>query len=107
ARTDADGDAEHGRGLMLVQALSTKWGWDFPQGLGGKAVWAQLAALSQPMRLSRDSRQAPGIGRRRPARDSRVSDASGVADTAVLSSFGLRGSACRWAMNDGRWRRPG
>jgi anti-sigma regulatory factor (Ser/Thr protein kinase) len=51
ARTDADGDAEHGRGLMLVQALSTKWGWDFPQGLGGKAVWAQLAALLQPTRI--------------------------------------------------------
>ena len=52
ARTDADGDAEHGRGLMLVQALSTKWGWDFPQGLGGKAVWAQIGALLQPMQHS-------------------------------------------------------
>jgi|GEM_PF-1269570 len=49
---DADDDAEHGRGLMLVQALSTRWGWDFPQTLGGKAVWAQIEALSQPMRHS-------------------------------------------------------
>jgi len=40
---DADDDAEHGRGLMLVQALSTRWGWDFPRGAGGKAVWAQYA----------------------------------------------------------------
>jgi anti-sigma regulatory factor (Ser/Thr protein kinase) len=42
-RTDADSDAEHGRGLMLVQALSVQWGWAFPAGTGGKAVWAQIA----------------------------------------------------------------
>jgi anti-sigma regulatory factor (Ser/Thr protein kinase) len=89
ARTYADGDAEHGRGLMLVQAISTKWGWDFPQGLGGKAVWAQIGALLQPMRHS----ATPGRRRHRKAaaaRDSRVADASGGADTSVLSSFGLR-----------------
>jgi anti-sigma regulatory factor (Ser/Thr protein kinase) len=40
---DAGSDAEHGRGLMLVQALSAQWGWDFPAGTGGKAVWAQCA----------------------------------------------------------------
>jgi anti-sigma regulatory factor (Ser/Thr protein kinase) len=34
-------DAEHGRGLRLVEALSTRWGWT-PQG-PGKAVFAVLA----------------------------------------------------------------
>jgi anti-sigma regulatory factor (Ser/Thr protein kinase) len=41
-RVDADGWAENGRGLMLVQALSARWGWAFPPGTGGKAVWAEL-----------------------------------------------------------------
>jgi hypothetical protein len=41
-RTDAGSDAESGRGLMLVQAISTRWGWDFPQDMGGKVVWASL-----------------------------------------------------------------
>jgi anti-sigma regulatory factor (Ser/Thr protein kinase) len=38
---DADGQAETGRGLMLVEAVSARWGWGFPLGIGGKAVWAQ------------------------------------------------------------------
>jgi hypothetical protein len=40
---DATEDAETGRGLLLVEALSTRWGWHFPPGLGGKVVWAQAA----------------------------------------------------------------
>jgi anti-sigma regulatory factor (Ser/Thr protein kinase) len=39
-RIDADGEAEKGRGLMLVEAISARWGWDLPQRIGGKAVWA-------------------------------------------------------------------
>jgi anti-sigma regulatory factor (Ser/Thr protein kinase) len=34
------GDAEHGRGLNIVEALSASWGWR-PQG-SGKAVYAIL-----------------------------------------------------------------
>lgn len=38
-------DAEDGRGLLLVEALSLKWGWYFPAstspgGHAGKVVWA-------------------------------------------------------------------
>ncbi len=33
-------DAENGRGLLLVDALSKRWGWYFAAGLGGKVVWA-------------------------------------------------------------------
>ena len=39
---DTGDDAETGRGLLIVQAVSTRWGWDFPPELGGKVVWAQI-----------------------------------------------------------------
>jgi len=39
---DTGDDAETGRGLLIVQAVSTQWGWDFPPELGGKVVWAQI-----------------------------------------------------------------
>ena len=42
APMDADDDAENGRGLLLVQAVSARWGWHFPPGIGGKVVWAQV-----------------------------------------------------------------
>jgi hypothetical protein len=37
---DVGEDAESGRGLLIVQAVSARWGWDFPSGMGGKVVWA-------------------------------------------------------------------
>ena len=42
---DSGQEAENGRGLLLVQALSTQWGWYFPTGISpggrdGKVVWA-------------------------------------------------------------------
>jgi anti-sigma regulatory factor (Ser/Thr protein kinase) len=40
ARTQADDDAEYGRGLLLVEAASTNWGWYAPRGQAGKVVWA-------------------------------------------------------------------
>ena len=42
-RTDADDTAEGGRGLMLVAALSERWGWRPATG-GGKFVWAVLGS---------------------------------------------------------------
>jgi anti-sigma regulatory factor (Ser/Thr protein kinase) len=36
-----DDDAEHGRGLFIVSALSKRWGW-YPGRNGGKHVWAAL-----------------------------------------------------------------
>lgn len=33
-------DAESGRGLQLVEAISQRWDWYFPQETGGKVVWA-------------------------------------------------------------------
>ncbi|WP_328917265.1 MULTISPECIES: ATP-binding protein [unclassified Streptomyces] len=37
----ASGDAEGGRGLLLVQALSERWGTAHPAA-GGKVVWSEL-----------------------------------------------------------------
>lgn len=37
-----DLDAESGRGLMLVDALAERWGWEVPPSGRGKIVWALL-----------------------------------------------------------------
>lgn len=50
-RMDAPEDAEHGRGLLLVEAVSKQWGW-FPaepgnpwaDGHHGKVVWAVVVS---------------------------------------------------------------
>jgi anti-sigma regulatory factor (Ser/Thr protein kinase) len=39
---DPGDDAETGRGLFIVQAVSAQWGWDFLPELGGKVVWTQI-----------------------------------------------------------------
>ena len=39
-----DPDAEHGRGLLLVEALSEEWGTRRPAGYPGKVVWARCGA---------------------------------------------------------------
>jgi anti-sigma regulatory factor (Ser/Thr protein kinase) len=43
-RIDAADDAENGRGLLLVEAISVRWSWYVPHHLGGKIVWAQIGA---------------------------------------------------------------
>jgi anti-sigma regulatory factor (Ser/Thr protein kinase) len=41
-RMSISGDAESGRGLLLVETISDRWDWYFPQDTGGKVVWAEL-----------------------------------------------------------------
>lgn len=43
-RIDAGDQAENGRGLMLVEAMSERWGWYARENTTGKFVWATLAA---------------------------------------------------------------
>lgn len=38
----ATAEQEHGRGLVLVEALSERWSWGVVQGWRGKVVWAEL-----------------------------------------------------------------
>lgn len=40
---DVADDAESGRGLVLVEALSDRWDWFAHQGLDGKVVWCELS----------------------------------------------------------------
>jgi hypothetical protein len=37
-------DDESGRGLMLVEALAERWGWDLTANGGGKIVWAPVGS---------------------------------------------------------------
>jgi anti-sigma regulatory factor (Ser/Thr protein kinase) len=41
-RCDLELGAEHGRGLMLVDALCDQWSWYTSEGLSGKVVWAKV-----------------------------------------------------------------
>jgi anti-sigma regulatory factor (Ser/Thr protein kinase) len=40
----ASADAENGRGLLLVNAISNRWNWYVPPHDSGKVVWALLEA---------------------------------------------------------------
>jgi anti-sigma regulatory factor (Ser/Thr protein kinase) len=40
ARAEITDEAESGRGLLLVEAMSEQWNWYFPERTGGKVVWA-------------------------------------------------------------------
>jgi len=56
--TDAGPDAESGRGLMLVQALSKEWSYYFPPS-GGKTIYAVISAdelASTPGRTTQEER---------------------------------------------------
>ena len=56
---------EHGRGLLLVSAMTDAWGVE-PLLAGGKVVWAELRSASEPPGGSRDERagsaRLPGGG---------------------------------------------
>lgn len=39
-RKDVGPEAEAGRGVLLIEALSAQWGWYTPDGESGKIVWA-------------------------------------------------------------------
>jgi hypothetical protein len=58
---------EHGRGLMMVDALAARWDWYYPAGrYGGKVVWALCGAGPwpdgpQPHRDAITGEAAPGI----------------------------------------------
>ena len=68
--TDAGDEAEHGRGLMLVDTVSEQWGWYSREDSGGKFVWAILQALlhsgRQPPRGGNSGHNAVPAGRASP-----------------------------------------
>jgi anti-sigma regulatory factor (Ser/Thr protein kinase) len=56
---DAQDDAEHGRGLQMVAALSAGWSWT-PDDIG-KAVFAILMHKGQPVEAISDQRILSGV----------------------------------------------
>jgi anti-sigma regulatory factor (Ser/Thr protein kinase) len=56
-RADVSDETENGRGLLLVETISTQWGWYVPAGHGstspgdqhGKVVWALVASSTGHM----------------------------------------------------------
>ena len=61
-RRAAAPDAEHGRGLNIVDALSARWGAYHPGGdLGGKVVWAVAAAPARWRAPALPARLTPAL----------------------------------------------
>ena len=57
---NASADAESGRGLLLVEALSSCWG-SYPVAGGGKAVWAQIPSGAETTPGSPAVPDAPSV----------------------------------------------
>jgi Histidine kinase-like ATPase domain len=47
AAKQPDPDAEGGRGLLLVEALTERWGWEHNPNWPGKVVWAELVSKTR------------------------------------------------------------
>jgi anti-sigma regulatory factor (Ser/Thr protein kinase) len=47
-RLEVGEDAESGRGLLIVEALSDKWDWYAHASLGGKVVWCEVTVSASP-----------------------------------------------------------
>jgi anti-sigma regulatory factor (Ser/Thr protein kinase) len=45
-RKDVDVWAESGRGLQILDVLSSRWGWYEPPVVGGKCVWCEIPRSS-------------------------------------------------------------
>jgi anti-sigma regulatory factor (Ser/Thr protein kinase) len=58
-RANVADDAESGRGLVLVEALSDRWDWFADKGMGGKVVWCELTHKT----MAQIPGGAPGTGR--------------------------------------------
>jgi hypothetical protein len=80
ARPNLRADAERGRGLALVEALSSRWGW-YPTSTAGlrKVVWAEwLLGPGETMSAEEQAMQGP------PTPDSsRSRDVSGLTDAEL------------------------
>jgi hypothetical protein len=94
-------DEEHGRGLALVEALSTRWGW-FRARDRGKIVWAEMGIERTERPRLETTRDAPMTLPRRSPRD--------VPPPAVAITFTDEPTLLRRVVNGLRaldaWHRP-
>lgn len=84
--TENSGDneeAESGRGLLLVQAMSRKWDWYHSPGKAGKVVWALTdyeGLASEELCLTRRAHRAPRYGQHGQKHPDETPPAVGSAD---------------------------
>ncbi len=90
-----DLEAEGGRGLLLVDSLSTDWGVYWPKGVSGKVVWSVITAPATDDAATEDSRRATQVPlpRRVPSVYSVMRSARSMTELAVLKRVreGLKG----------------
>ena len=75
--THATDDCEHGRGLLLVDAIATAWSW-YRAKSGGKVVWAQIPCLMRS--------EPAGTGTAMPTRTPSVAPVPRVPKVPVVYS---------------------
>ncbi|SNC70062.1 Anti-sigma regulatory factor (Ser/Thr protein kinase) [Streptomyces sp. 2114.4] len=61
SRRSADSNATCGRGLLLTEAMASRWGYSHPPRHGGKVVWAEVS--TQHGGLGERPASAPPPGR--------------------------------------------
>ena len=90
APASAGEDAENGRGLLLVDAISNRWDWYFPEETSGKVVWA-LTRLA-PRRGQALASWPPSTTRVWPVMNDDASLARNTAGPAISSGVAQRAS---------------
>ena len=100
-RQDPGLDAEGGRGLLLVSALSTRWAFYRPR-TGGKVVWFSLAL---PDRFATDIERAEPLPQRTAAQTTGKPSES-FDDVAVLQRVVDALRALDWNLPPGDGARP-
>jgi anti-sigma regulatory factor (Ser/Thr protein kinase) len=88
-----DPGTEGGRGLFLVDSLSTAWGVHWPENTTGKVVWAVIAAEKDIANTVKSRRIRTSLPKRVPYRYQLRRPAETMHDLAVLQRVreGLRG----------------
>src|SRR5262249_61167220 len=99
APIDTSGEAENGRGLMLVEAISRKWGWYFRDDSGGKFVWAGVTKGRTRRHQSRGPRGAGSPGRSGDGRGGRPAPPPPLRFPPAAAGAGRQGGA-----DHGAWR---
>ncbi|MFI2609691.1 ATP-binding protein [Kitasatospora sp. NPDC018619] len=78
-------DAESGRGVFLVEALSELWGYYYDPGSAGKVVWSELLTAARDPRFGDDSAGGKGSARDKDATGRSYEDTPLVVARALMA----------------------